>query len=77
MASQKSITIECKFLDKTGSSLVSDEENCVDLFKVDLSELSSVYGDPVRFVQIMQNFLSNAVKFTDRRGIVAVKVILM
>ena len=36
MASQKSISIECKFHDKTGSSLVSDEEDSVDLFKVDL-----------------------------------------
>ena len=51
----------------TGSSLV-DEAESVDLLLVNLNELANVYGDPRRFVQIMQNFLSNAVKFTSKKG---------
>jgi signal transduction histidine kinase len=67
MATQKSISIKCRYFDKTGSSLVIDEES-VDFLLVDLNVLENVYGDPRRFVQIMQNFLSNAVKFTSKNG---------
>ena len=49
MATQKSITIKCKFQDKTGSSLILEEES-VDFLSVDLDLFSNVYGDPRRFV---------------------------
>jgi signal transduction histidine kinase len=44
---------------------------------LDLNILSNVYGDPRRFVQIMQNFLSNALKFTEKGGDVTVKVSIL
>ena len=44
---------------------------------LDLNILSNVYGDPGRFVQIMQNFLSNALKFTEKGGDVTVKVSIL
>jgi signal transduction histidine kinase len=43
----------------------------------DLNILSNVYGDPRRFVQIMQNFLSNALKFTDKGGDVTIMVSIL
>ena len=42
----------------------------------DLNILNNVYGDSSRFVQIIQNFLSNALKFTDKNGKIIIKVSL-
>jgi len=49
MATQKSITIKCKFEDQSGSSLILEEES-LDFLSVDLNQFSNVYGDPRRFV---------------------------
>jgi signal transduction histidine kinase len=42
-----------------------------------LEILNSIYGDPNRFIQIIQNFLSNALKFTNEGGEVTVVVSLI
>ena len=38
----------------------------------DLDALKNVYGDENRFMQILLNFLTNSIKFTNREGIVTV-----
>ena len=62
-------------MDTTESSLVIKEDD--DFLSQDLNILRNVYGDPGRFVQIMQNFLSNALKFTEKGGDVTVKVSIL
>lgn len=39
--------------------------------------LKCVYGDSERFIQIVQNFLSNAIKFTENGGAVGINVNLL
>ena len=69
MASQKSIEINSVFIDLTnGVEQILDGQ--------DISILKNVYGDPRRFIQIMQNFLSNALKFTSKNGKITIKVSL-
>ena len=69
MASQKSIEINSVFIDLTnGVEQILDGQ--------DISILNNVYGDPRRFIQIMQNFLSNALKFTSKNGKITIKVSL-
>ena len=41
--------------------------------KADLSLLKSVIGDRRRYLQILNNFISNALKFTNSGGTVTVK----
>ena len=48
-----------------------------DLENQELQILNNVYGDPRRFIQILQNFLSNAVKFTNKYGDVIIRVYLL
>ena len=71
MALQKSIKITCQFFDCTGTSL--EEPKSQD----DILILKNVYGDPRRFIQIIQNFMSNALKFTDRGGDIFIRVSLL
>lgn len=40
----------------------------------DLCKISSIYGDQRRFLQIILNFLSNAVKFTNSDGQIVLKI---
>lgn len=40
--------------------------------KHNLDLVDSIYGDKRRFVQILLNFLSNALKFTDSNGVITV-----
>ena len=73
MASQKCIEINSVFIDLTNEEMEqildsSDEQ--------DIPILNNVYGDPTRFIQIMQNFLSNALKFTSKKGKITIKVSL-
>ena len=42
--------------------------------KINLELLENIYGDQRRFVQILCNFLSNSIKFTNPEGSVAVKI---
>jgi signal transduction histidine kinase len=42
----------------------------------DLQILKLVYGDSRRIIQIIYNFLSNAIKFSNQNGTVSVKVTL-
>ena len=43
----------------------------------DLCKISSIYGDKRRFLQIILNFLSNAVKFTNHKGNIVLKIQIM
>ena len=42
--------------------------------KKNLGLIENIHGDQRRFVQILLNFLSNALKFTNRGGTVSVKL---
>lgn len=42
--------------------------------KLNLSRICQIYGDERRFLQIILNFLSNAMKFTNPGGTVGVKL---
>ena len=55
---------------------LSLSESC-DLNVEDLEILKSVYGDVSRYTQIIQNFLSNAVKFTNDNGKIEVRVTVL
>ena len=39
--------------------------------------LKKVWGDRRRYVQILTNFLSNALKFTNKKGMVSITFILL
>jgi signal transduction histidine kinase len=49
----------------------------LDLGDDDLEFLKNILGDQSRYIQILQNFLSNAVKFTDNGGTVKVVVTIL
>ena len=57
----------------------SKQENAapIEPKQVDLEILRNVYGDPRRFIQIMQNFLSNALKFTNKNGDITIVTSLL
>ena len=38
--------------------------------------LRCIYGDEIRFSQIIMNFVSNAIKFTPARGLVSVSLLV-
>ena len=40
----------------------------------DLSKVHQIWGDKRRFLQIILNFISNAVKFTDKDGDIIIKI---
>lgn len=42
--------------------------------KENLDMIHAIYGDKRRYVQILQNFLSNALKFTNRNGTVTIGI---
>ena len=88
MASQKEITIKCEFKDASKqsdqinlnsvNSSMSVSGDAQNIGPVDnLAVMNKIYGDPNRFIQIMQNFLSNALKFTDKGGDITIRVTLM
>lgn len=43
----------------------------------DLGLLQNIYGDPRRYLQIIMNFLSNALKFTRKHGVITIKLSLV
>ena len=71
MTKQKNIEIELVFKD------ARENFDIFELVDEDLKILTQVLGDQGRFIQIMQNFLSNAVKFTGQRGNIKVTTSLI
>ena len=84
MANQKKITVISEFkneafikksqfnLDDSVSNSESKTVNFCD--KEGLKILNNVYGDSRRIVQIIYNFLSNAIKFTNQNGTIYIIV---
>ena len=56
---------------KINEEYISDGENDVEKL------LQNVYGDQRRYIQIIQNFLSNAVKFTNENGEIQIRLTLL
>jgi signal transduction histidine kinase len=85
MAQQKNITIRCEYKDctngKDNNDLSQSLESSIsgsmipDNDKINI--LKQVYGDPRRLIQILQNFLSNALKFTYKNKSIFVRIILL
>ena len=42
--------------------------------KSDLHFFGKVFGDPRRFTQILNNFISNALKFSNKRGTISINI---
>ena len=55
---------------------VSNQESDQSDLQDDLKILKNVYGDSRRIIQIIYNFLSNAIKFSNQNGTVSVIVTL-
>ena len=71
MAIQKKIQIKCEYKSLVSSG-PNEQNNCREI-----SILRNMYGDPQRFVQIFQNFLSNALKFTSVGGNINVTITIL
>lgn len=46
-------------------------------YKDNLELVSEMYGDRRRYMQILLNFLSNSMKFTNKKGTVTVKIMVL
>lgn len=45
--------------------------------KINLDLILQVYGDERRYMQILMNFMSNALKFTNKNGSVSIAIDVM
>ena len=71
LAQKRGISITTEFGgEQQISSLLEPEQP-------DLKILDNIYGDVRRFIQILYNFLSNAIKFSNHNGTVTVAVRLV
>ena len=83
LSKKKEIEIICSFRSNVGDkpqgrdaqneSYFSISES-IDLKDDKLKILTNILGDQARYVQILTNFLSNAVKFTNKKGKINVVV---
>ena len=59
---------------KTISEHSSEKYESNESQRTSLSLLKNVYGDAQRYLQIIVNFLSNAIKFTNKDGAIIIRL---
>ena len=59
----------------TKDTNIKMQANIDNKYNIDL--IRSMYGDQRRYMQILMNFLSNAIKFTNKNGSVSISIKVM